>query len=502
MSVSPQYEEYSRTVRAAQVSAQSIVECRLSDWSDNQILAVSPTVVPSAAEPLSGEVRYGGKLYFSVVARTADGTVIGAERGAEFSHRVACDAAAPAQTAEAALAVVKVEVRRDGRAVVLSAIVAADIDLYAPSPLCYLAGGEGVVCDLQPVRVCRAALCAGTAEIEEEFDTDYVGDVLLHGEQIGLTRVVASAGCLEVSGEINLCVLSKREGENDVVSYERMIPFRAEIACDDAIAGAACDARVSVSEVRLSAACDEDKGRCRLLAEIVLDIRGKVWRSEEIRAAVDAFCPGYAARVRRTVWKTEEPLCAFTATERVSGTAALDGSVDFACTLQATALSGVEAAAEVADGEVRVEGVLNTVVFYRDGSGAAQSARVSLPFSFPVRSDRARAGDRAVVRALACGVSARPKRAGELEAEGTVKLYIALLGETQGGCVSEFEAGEALPPPRAALGVYLASPGDTLWDTAKKLGKAPEQVRSENPDLAFPLTGKERIVVYRRREIG
>lgn len=73
MSVSPKYENYEYTARGARLRSQSIVECRLSDWSENKILAVSPSVVLSGAEVLSGEVRYGGKLYFSVVARARRG---------------------------------------------------------------------------------------------------------------------------------------------------------------------------------------------------------------------------------------------------------------------------------------------------------------------------------------------------------------------------------------------------------------------------------------------
>lgn len=501
MSFTPQYEECGVAAYGGNVRAQSIVECRLADWAENQILAAAPSVVPGPAEVLSGEIRYGGKLYFSVVARTPDGAIVGAERGAEFTHRAECEDAAPAQQADVTLTVEKVEIRRDGRAVILSAIVTADIARLIPGTLRCLAGGEGVVCDLVPVRVARAALCAGSAEIEEEFDTDYVGDVLLHTEQIGLTRVVASAGVLDVSGEVNLCVLSKREGENDVVAYERMIPFRAEIPCDEAVAGAACDASAVVSSVRLSAACDEDRNRCRILAELSLDIRGRLWRGEEVIAAADAFCPGYECAVRRETFRSEEPLCAFTATERVAGTAALDGAVDFACSLQAAALCGVEAAAEVKDGEIVVEGVLTATVFFKDGEGSAQSARISLPFTFPVRCDRARAGDRAQVRVLACGVSARQKREGELEAEGTLKLYAALFGENAAAYVGSVEPGRETPQSAAAIGIWFPAAGDTLWDTAKKLGRPPEEVRRENPDLTFPLSGEERIVVYRRREL-
>ena len=500
MSVSPQYEEYAASACVRGLRAQSIVECRLADWAENHVLAVWPRVVPSSAEVLSGEVRYGGTLYFSLAARTPDGSVVGAERGAEFTHRAECADAAPAQQAALSLAVEKVELRRDGRTLVLSAIVSAEISRLVPGQLRLLTGGEGVACDLVPVRLSRAAFCAGTAEIEEEFDTDYVGDVLLHSEQVCLTRVVAADGLVEVSGEIAVGVLSKREGESDVVAYERTVPFRAEIPCDEAAPGAACDASAALSSVRLSAACDEDKNRCRLLAELSLAVNVRLWRGEEVLAAQDAFCPGRACTLHRETVRAQEPLCAFTVSERAAGTAALDGPVGPAAALQAASLCRVEAAAEVREGEVIVEGVLSATVFFKE-ENAAQSVRASLPFTFPVRCDRARAGDVAEVHALACGVSCRGRREGELDCEGTVKLFIALRGESEQRFVCAVEAGEASPLP-AAVSIHFPAAGDTLWDTAKKLGRAPEDVRRENPDLTFPLTGKERIVVYSPRPLG
>ena len=502
MNVSPKYENYEYTARGALLRSQSIVECRLSDWSENKVLAVSPSVVLSGAEVLSGEVRYSGKLYFSVVARAPGGEIVSAERGAEFSHRAECETAAPAQTADVSLYVEKVDIRPDGRGIILSAIVTAQIELFVPSQLEYLAGGEGVVCDYKPVRVGRAYLCGGAAEIEEEFDTDYVGDVLLHSEQVGLTRVVAAAGCLDVSGEINLCVLAKREGESDLVAYERLIPFRAEIPCDEAVTGSACDARASVSSVSLSAACDEDKNRCRIAAQVTVDIRGRVYRSDEVVLPQDAFCLGCGSEIARNEIACEEPVCAFTASERVSGTAAVDGSVDFACALQASALCGAQVFAEVSDGEINAEGVLNASVFMKDGEGNAACVRVSLPFAFPVRSDRAKAGMRAAITATVCGVSVRQKTEGELEAEGALKLFVVLFAAEKGEYVSRIEPGEAEAKKTSAISVHVPAAGDTLWATAKKLGKTPEEVQSANPNLTFPLTGGERIVVYRPKQIA
>ena len=500
MSVVPTYAAYDYTARGAQLRSQSIVECRLSDWAQNRPLAVCPSVVFTGAEVRDGEVRYSGKLYFSIVARAEDGAVISAERGAEFSHRAECADAAPACRAEVRFVVEKTETRRDGRELILSAIVTAQIELFAPQQLRYLSGGDGVVCDLVPSRIGRAEFCEGDCEFEEEFETDYVGDVLAHSEQVGLTRVVAGAGSLDVSGEVCLCVLAKRAGESEVVSYERLIPFRAEIPCDAASAGMACDARAEVSSVSLSASCEEEKARCRIAARLVLHVGGRVYGGEQVLLPADAFCPGHACVPRREELVFTEPVCAFTAVERVSGTAALGEQVDFSCSLQAAAQCRAEVAAAAADGEIAVEGVLHTIVFCREGE-EERSIPVSLPFAFTVRSDRARRGDLVQASALACGVSVRQRTEGELETEGTLRLFFVLYGKERVVCVTDLAVGEPSAASPAPIRVFMPAAGDTLWETAKKLGEPPEDVAKEQPSLTFPLRGGERIVIYRKKEL-
>ena len=501
MSVSGKYEKVNYILSGRKTGAQSIVECRLNDWAENKVLAVSARAVFGGAEVLSGEVRYGGRLYFTVVAATPEGGVIGGERGAEFTHRAECESAAPAQTAEVSLRVEKVEIRRDGRALVLAAILTADIELFAPAEISYLSGGEGIVCDFRPVRMTQVYACRGEAEVEEEFDTDYVGDVLAHSENVLVSRVVASAGSLEVSGEINLGILAKREGESDTVSYERLIPFRAEIPCEEAVSGCGCAAEACVRSVSISASCDEEKNRCRIAAEFTLELRGRAYRGENVHMSADAFCPGFESSVERAEIVSREPVAAFSASERISGTAAISESVDFACSLQAVAFGGVRIAASAQDGEVIAEGVVSAYVLMKGGDGAPKSAEASLPFSFPVKCDRAKKGQACSVSAVACGFSARQKKEGELEAECALKLYVTLYSCERASAVTHIEAGGALPESGAAVSVYIPCAGDGLWETAKKLGKSPEEVRRTNAGLEFPLSGSERIVVYRRKQI-
>lgn len=138
-----------------------------------------------------------------------------------------------------------------------------------------------------------------------------------------MQRVTASAGALDVSGEICLGILAKREGESDTVSYERLIPFRAEIPCDEASQGCGCSAEAVVRSVNISASCDEDKNRCRILAEFTLGLSGRAYRGETVYMGADAFCPGYESVLERTAVESCEPVAAFSAAERISGTAAI-----------------------------------------------------------------------------------------------------------------------------------------------------------------------------------
>ena len=50
-----------------------------------------------------------------------------------------------------------------------------------------------------------------------------------------------------------------------------------------------------------------------------------------------------------------------------------------------------------------------------------------------------------------------------------------------------------------AISVYLALENEDLWGLSKRLGAYPQTLLETNPDLQFPLTGKERIIVYRQK---
>ena len=89
----------------------------------------------------------------------------------------------------------------------------------------------------------------------------------------------------------------------------------------------------------------------------------------------------------------------------------------------------------------------------------------------------------------------RQRAEGECEGEAVLKITAAD-GETRiVGYVTEATEGAPKQAATCAVSVYIPAAGDGLWETAKRLSESPESIKQSNPDLNFPLTGKERILI-------
>ena len=338
-----------------------------------------------------------------------------------------------------------------------------------------------------------AHLCGGTAEADDEFETDFVGDILLHAETVNLTGVSCQTGTLTAEGEVNLGILALKGSA--LVSFERLVPFRVEIPCDAAAAGASSEARVSVTNVALRADADEEQGKCKIVAELTLSAEGCVYEEAEIDAVTDAFSLDHAVKLGYSAAETVGAGEAVRLTERVSGKAALSSGVDFSDTFQAVTLQRAEANLVHSDG-TRVEGVAMATLLVLGADGSHRGVELSLPFSVPVQAE----GDCAVT-VLACGTSARQRQEGEVDAEVTLKITLLPRTKRSISAVCSVEEGEPLQLSDSAVSVYIPRAGDGLWELAKSLKKPPEEVAQNNPDIEFPIKAGQRVVIYRKKSL-
>lgn len=487
------YETYRYTDEIRRLKAQSIVECRLSGSEINVVLAVQAKVTPTECEVADGEVRYGGRLTLGIVYEDADKNICRAERGAEFFHKAADPVLSPACFARAILQAENISIRREGSGLYVSVIVGATLPVYGLAKIEYASGGDELIAQKKGLPVLSVETISGETGIEDEFDTDYFGDILLHGENVLVTGAMADGGQVELDGEmcLNICAL-KRDGA--LCSYEKLIPFHIQIPSEEAFGNIPVEARVTVKSAHVSAGTDEAKGKSKLVLSAVLSAECILYKKDEVPVIEDAFCTTQEIGLKkenaagRYLMKTAKHV------ERIGGVAAIDGDVDENCLLQAAILPRAEISCKRNEqGEMRAEGVVQAdVLFVLDG--VHKKATVSLPVEFPLSGEF---GSETECEATVYGLNVKRRKNGETEMEGTLKLVTNTYEQCGGEYVREIVEGEAYEAESNGISIFLPREGEELWQVAKRLRCTPEDVQKSNPDLVFPVQKGERIVVCR-----
>ena len=495
MSMKPQFDTYRYVGEICRLHGQSIVECRLPGSEISSILAVQAKAVPTECVCADGQVQYGGKLFLSVVYEDGDKKICRVERGAEFFHKAEGGAVTPACFAKAVLFAENVNWRREGSGVYVSVIVNADLFVYGGKQMEYLSGGEGLICKKEALSICKTVCVSGETEGEDEFDSDYLGDILLHGETAIANHVSANAGQIEIEGELslNICVL---KSDDSVCSYERLLPFRMQVPCDEAFGHIKAGARMQVKSAHLTASTDEEKGKCHIVFSYCLAADCHLHIQEEISAVSDAFSPACEIFLHNAKEGGRYLTSCQKYTERVGGVAALSPMIEGEYTLQAAVLPRAEIVCKKGERGMEVEGAVYADVLLCGADGAHRKAELSLPFVFPIEGE----GDFAEADCIVCGLNVRRKKSGETEAEATLKLCVRSYEERAWEYVSELTEGEECEKEQSAFSIFIPKTGEDLWGLAKRLHCPPEELQKSNPELAFPLAEGKRIFVYRRIE--
>lgn len=488
MAINTQFQTGTYTRKTAQLSAQSMVEIKFSAQDSGEITAVYPQVALNTCEISSGRVNYGGRLIVTLVYTGDDGKLCRVQRGAEFSHFIDDDTLAPSQRGECVLSCARYQIKRDGSSYVIAVVVDAKISVYDSAQRSYLSSIEGAICKTDSGKLYSPVTFSGEGEVDDEFDCA-ASDVLVPAAQALVLDCNVRAGVIEVSGEIYLSLLAVRD--NAPVSLDRIIPFKCEIPCEEALFSQRAFCRAEIKSTTVNCKVYEDRGKCGVEFNAVIGFTGRYFEEEEVSYVADAFSKtndinfGYGEE--STFIDTDTKVYS----ERVSGLCATKAKLDYTCSFLSAALPCAEFA-RTADG---IEGSVTSTLIYEQG-GEMRSTEVNMPFSVSLSGLSANCKE---ISVAVCGMSLRQRAEGECEGEAVLKITAAD-GETRFvKYITSVDEGAERPVCDSAISVYIPAAGDGLWEVAKRLSENPENIKISNPELNFPLTGKERILIYRAK---
>lgn len=485
MSLSTQYSTQTYTRRTAVIKSQSIVEVRFSGQDVGEVTAVYPQVSLSSCEIASGRVTYGGRLVCTLVYADETGKLCRVQKGAEFTHYADDESLAPANTGLCSLTCERAQIKRDGSLFVVAVVVGAEISVFAPSERNVLSSAEGAIVNRETVKLYSAVTFTGESEVEDDFDCN-AQDILIPAAKALVLNAECRAGAVEIEGEIYLSMLAVRDSKP--VSLDRIIPFKTEIACEDALLSRKAACRAEIKEISVNASVNEERGKCGVELTALLGFSGKYYDEEEVSLVSDAFSPENELQLKYGEESASPCTEVKVYSERVSGLCATKAKLDYTCSFLAAALPAVE----YARSQNGIEGSVSATLVYEQ-NGEIRSTEVNLPFSVELNGLNGN-GD---IGVAVCGVNIRQRAEGECEAEAVLKITAEDCEQCSARYVTEVCEGNEIHASDSALSVYLPARGDGLWETAKKLLQSPEQIQATNPELNFPLTGNERILVYR-----
>ena len=487
MAINTQYQTGTYTHKVAQLSTQSMVEIKFSAQDAiGEIVAAYPQVSLNSCEVSSGRINYGGRLIITLVYTGEDGKLCRIQRGAEFSHFVDDERLAPSQRGECVLSCVRYQLKRDGSGYVVAVVVDAKISVFDSAQRSYLSSLDGAICKVDSGKLYSPVTFSGESEVDDDFDCA-ANDVLVPSAHALVMDCNVRAGVVEINGEIYLSLLAIREGAP--VCFDRVIPFKSEIACEQALFSQRAFCRVEVKNVTVNCKVYEDRGKCGVDFNCNLAFFGRFYEEEEISYVSDAFSKDCALNLKRSEESifidTDEKVYS----ERVSGLCAVKAKLDYTCAILAAVLPNVEFA-RTSGG---IEGSVSATLLYEQG-GEVRATEVNLPFEVMLSGLSSECTE---IDVAVCGVSLRQRAEGECECEAQLKITAA---DGEKRCityVTEAAEGDKKKLSDSAVSVYVPECGDGLWETAKRLSESPENITAANPELTFPLTGKERILIYR-----
>ncbi len=481
-------------------SGQVVAEAKLAPARGEEItkiLGVSASSDVGTTEVFTGEARVKGKVEFNVLYCDVNGAIKRLSYCAEINDKIENDAITGGNLCVISRILDTDVVSASEEEIRLAAIV--EIELYGQigNRIKYLhKGGENVYSREQKTDYTKI-LCSfeGNASVSAEAVID--GNAIeCVDSRACVNKSIALNDSVVVEGEISSDVIYSAEGGVGHVLINT--PFTFEVEASGALSGSDVVAYARITSTKASVVSGEEN---TALINYDLKVSGFVTQNDTLCIIDDVFSVNNklvksSQSVALKVTKQHVYL-----SDEITSKVTLDVGQPIVDSIVAPLGSSVllSSAYATPDG-VTVEGLIRTSIIYFSGESNSYSAVVAeAPFAITKPMD-ASENDEVYAVAQVMGVHTKIRRGNELDLRAELRLNVILSANATCNFITELSQGEPIETPTCALSMRVGCKNESLWDVAKALAATPETIERQNPELSFPLSGGERVVLFRRIE--
>lgn len=501
--VEPVFEKISFSKRTPKIQEQIKVECKtlVNAQEVSSVISISPFAVVEKGETSNGKVKYSGRALFYICYTDNEGEIKKCECGYEIKGELNNESILEDSKISLSARVEKVEKDLSSSYLEIKAILQITAEMEQTVVKSALASGDKIFTEEKQI-TCASGLGLryGAYPMEEEFELNFpVQEVLYHKAESTITAVQSGMGSIIVDGQVLLSlVLLQKNDKRDIIKETRILPYRMEIECEDAMPNMQAVAFVSERSISTDVAVDEQNGTSVVRANITLQFEGQAYVNSTQTVANDAFCTENEMDLvkedclQHNLLETRSYNFSLT-------TRAQTEEIPLGATIVGTCAESVYITQIKCDcAGLEIAGEYSAIVYFKDSENRLFSRQLYAPFEKKLEGEF-NCNVEFEIKSKAFSGRAKILSATEIELDGEVYLTVYPF-ETNSFCfVKDVKIlGEKKENP-CAISVYLGMAGEESFSLAKRLNVCPDTLIETNKDLQFPLSGKERIVVYRQK---
>lgn len=501
MAFEPVFEVVKINSKRRLAKTQAVVEAKLLPAPNTviaRVLSITADSVIGASEVFTGEIRYNGRVNFKVLFVDVDGHNHSMDYNADFSDKLEDAAITSHITPYITADVLDTDVLSvSAGELKLASVVEIKLDAVMEEEVKYLSsGGEGLYTHDDNVEYSRlVASGSGAVTLSATLPDVKIVSILLAEHKAVVNSRSAGVDSVRVEGVV-ISDICGETADGLIASYRVETPFSEEFGAADARPSDIVLASASVS----GTSTPETDGEVNAAVnEYALKVDYCVYTDASFSVITDAFSVTHELLTTTESVSILKPALNETVTDRVEGNVTLEVNMPIVDNiLAATALRLNVTNVVALDGEALIEGIVSgNIIYYSAEADSKNSVAVELPFSLKSPVSGISEGDEIIACGEVTAVTLKIRRGNEIDIRADICVEIQASSPVTKCIITELTQGEMRELPSSAISIHIAKSGETLWDVAKALGSTPELVMLQNPDITLPLSGGERVIVYR-----
>ncbi len=331
-----------------------------------------------------------------------------------------------------------------------------------------------------------------------------VSKILSVESKVALVKAEAGNDIVTLKGEAYTNLIYLTNDEKPKLKNQKYIQeFNHELLATNITAQDLVSATIQSSCTQYELQGELNNAKSTILLKNIVKTNIFVRQVKTFEAVVDAFCPNYLLNNEYSSFVSQN-LGEYNLTfEKIDGNIIVgEDSPRIDKILAVCSGNVVVKTKEVVDNQINIVGMLNCNIIYvlDDENATTQSVFAEVPFNIALKKDNANETNNYYINIVPKDIEARNKKSKEIDILAELAIETGVFENITEASLQNITLGEKRITNNSAMGLYIIPEAKDLWEVSKALVVSGDLIMQQNPDLQFPFTTPQRIIIYREKQ--